>query len=165
MIDTTDFRFLSREKDRHGNDRVYVRRGGKRIRIRAAEGTEDFNIAYTDAVAHLRGVPRDIKLKLPPVSNEIGFVYFLRSGERMKIGFSKNPFSRGQQLLTGIADGVHSFGFVPGSERDERAAHRALSKHRIAREWFECHPDVVKVMMRSLTFCKVAIEDDLREAK
>lgn len=49
----TELPFLERDKDRHGNPRVYVRRNGRRIRIRAKEGTTDFAAAYSAAVAAL----------------------------------------------------------------------------------------------------------------
>ena len=38
----TDLPYLSRDSDRHGNLRIYVRRNGKRIRIREKEGTVAF---------------------------------------------------------------------------------------------------------------------------
>jgi integrase len=53
MTMQTDLPYLERDKDRHGNPRVYVRRHGKRIRIRAKEGTADFATAYGAAVASL----------------------------------------------------------------------------------------------------------------
>jgi integrase len=53
----TELPFLSREIDRHGNSRIYVRRSGKRIRIRERENTPDFAKAYTEAVEKL-GEPR-----------------------------------------------------------------------------------------------------------
>jgi len=53
----TDLPFLSREPDRHGNDRIYVRRNGKRIRIREKERTPEFARAYAEAVDKL-GVPK-----------------------------------------------------------------------------------------------------------
>lgn len=96
----------------------------------------------------------------PRLTNEGGFVYFLRSGERIKIGFSKNPFARGQQLMTGMSHGVHSFTFVPGTEREERRAHHALSRYRQSGEWFDCHPNVLKVVLRSLTFGRVMVEGE-----
>ena len=49
----TDLEYLSREPDRHGNDRLYVRRFGKRIRLREKEGTPEFARAYADAVDKL----------------------------------------------------------------------------------------------------------------
>jgi hypothetical protein len=53
----TDLPFLSREEDRHGNDRIYVRRNGKRIRIREKERTPAFARAYAEAVEKL-GAPK-----------------------------------------------------------------------------------------------------------
>jgi integrase len=45
-----DFPYLKEDVDRHGNVRVYVRRGGCKIRIRAAKGTPEFARAYAEAV-------------------------------------------------------------------------------------------------------------------
>lgn len=53
----TDLPFLSCEEDRHGNDRLYVRRNGKRIRIREPEGSPAFAKAYTEAVDRLGEPP------------------------------------------------------------------------------------------------------------
>jgi len=46
-------RYLKIEKDRHGNRRVYVRRNGKKIRIREMQGTDEFFAAYRKAVERL----------------------------------------------------------------------------------------------------------------
>ncbi|MDN5006451.1 integrase, partial [Bradyrhizobium sp. GCM10027634] len=51
----TNLPYLSRDPDRHGNDRIYVRRNGKRIRIREQEGTPAFVKAYNTAVERLGG--------------------------------------------------------------------------------------------------------------
>lgn len=45
--------YLNVERDRHGNWRVYVRRDGKKIRIREAPGTPEFLAAYTKALERL----------------------------------------------------------------------------------------------------------------
>jgi integrase len=50
MTMETDLPYLSRDPDRHGNPRIYVRRNGKRIRLREAEGTPAFARAYAEAV-------------------------------------------------------------------------------------------------------------------
>lgn len=50
IVATTDLPYISREKNRHGNDVVFVRRHGKRRRILAKEGTPEFAKAYTDAL-------------------------------------------------------------------------------------------------------------------
>lgn len=52
-----DLRYLSREPDRHGNDRLYVRRNGKRIRMRLEPRDPDFTKAYNDAVDKLGPTP------------------------------------------------------------------------------------------------------------
>ena len=49
----TDLPYLSRDPDRHGNPRIYVRRKGKRIRIKEPEGTPAFAKAYSAAVEKL----------------------------------------------------------------------------------------------------------------
>jgi hypothetical protein len=45
-----DFPFLMEDRDRHGNVRVYVRRGGIKIRIREPKGSPGFAKAYAEAV-------------------------------------------------------------------------------------------------------------------
>jgi integrase len=55
MIAMEDFEYLSREKNRHGKEVLYVRRNGKRIRIREKEGTEAFAKAYVAALEKLGG--------------------------------------------------------------------------------------------------------------
>lgn len=49
----TNLPYLERDEDRHGNPRVYARRNGKRIRIKAKEGTPGFADAYSAALATL----------------------------------------------------------------------------------------------------------------
>jgi integrase len=46
--------YLSEELDRHGNLRLYVRRNGRRIRLRVARGTDGFLDAYRAALDSLR---------------------------------------------------------------------------------------------------------------
>jgi integrase len=50
-----DLPYLERDKDRHGNPRIYVRRNGKRVRIREQEGTLEFAKAYAEALEKLCG--------------------------------------------------------------------------------------------------------------
>jgi hypothetical protein len=45
-----DLPYLMIDHDRHGNRRVFVRRAGRKIRIREKRGTEAFAQAYTDAL-------------------------------------------------------------------------------------------------------------------
>jgi integrase len=48
-----DLPYLSEERDRHGNLRLYVRRDGRRIRLRLARNHPGFVAAYQDALARL----------------------------------------------------------------------------------------------------------------
>ena len=50
-----DLPYLSSEPDRHGTDRLYVRRFRRRIRIREPVGSPGFLEAYTRAVQELSG--------------------------------------------------------------------------------------------------------------
>jgi integrase len=44
-----EFPYLKEDTDRHGNVRIYVRRGGCKIRIREPKGSPDFARAYAEA--------------------------------------------------------------------------------------------------------------------
>jgi integrase len=83
----TELPYLSNEPDRHGNDRLYVRRNGKRIRIREPEGTVAFATAYAKAVDEL-GAPPSKRPKAPDLPQHakgtfgwLGAEYFKSKGE------------------------------------------------------------------------------------
>lgn len=108
----------------------------------------------------------DAALELPPVgaprpraTNYSGFVYFLRSGSRLKIGFSRNPGGRLTGLRTAMSHRMDTIAVVPGTEREERSLHWQLRAYRRNGEWFECNQRVMEVMIRSLTFGRVMLED------
>lgn len=82
----TDLPYLSREPDRHGNDRIYVRRGNKRIRIRAPERTVEFAKAYSAALDKLaeKAGPVTIALPTPHPKGTLGWLgaqYFVSKGD------------------------------------------------------------------------------------
>jgi len=84
----TNLPFLERDEDRHGNDRIYVRRNGKRIRIRETEGTPAFAGAYAAAVEKL-GDPPSKRARNPVLLPTwakgtfgwLGTLYFASKGE------------------------------------------------------------------------------------
>jgi len=45
--------YLMSDRDRHGNSRLYVRRHGRKVRVREKLGTEAFAQAYADALRAL----------------------------------------------------------------------------------------------------------------
>ena len=129
-----------------GQTYYYLGRGGPRIS--GVPGTEEFETSYR-------------KASRPPsgATGRTGYVYFLRAGERIKIGFSKNPFGRASQMSTGMSFDISAFSFVRGTEGDERGAHYCLREHRVSREWFSASPAVVKFMMNSIAFGRIVLPE------
>src|SRR5262245_32827866 len=52
-----DLPYLMADTDRHGNRRLFVRRRGRKVRIREKQGTAAFASAYTAALATLESRP------------------------------------------------------------------------------------------------------------
>src|SRR5688572_21688906 len=52
-----DLPYLMADTDRHGNRRLFVRRHGRKVRIREKPGTAAFASAYTEALAALESAP------------------------------------------------------------------------------------------------------------
>jgi len=59
-----------------------------------------------------------------------------------------------------VSHGVKTIAVVPGTEREERSLHHQLRRWRGNGEWFSCHPKVVEVMVRSLMFCRVMLDEN-----
>ncbi len=82
--------YLLTDCDRHGNKRTYVRRHGKRIRIKEAHGTHAFTLAYADAVErlghHLRKTSMTVSPSHPPGSlGWLGALYFQSKNDFLKL--------------------------------------------------------------------------------
>jgi integrase len=82
-----DLPYLSSEPDRHGNERLYVRRNGKRERLRVAPGHPDFIKTYSEVLDRL-GVPPSKRPRgpTPPQHDKgtfgwLGAEYFKSKGE------------------------------------------------------------------------------------
>jgi integrase len=77
--------YLHRNQDRHGNVRIYVRRGGKYIRIREEEGTVAFHKAYVAAVEQLApSAPVTVPVITPHAKGTFGWLvalFFQGSGD------------------------------------------------------------------------------------
>lgn len=86
---------------------------------------------------------------------EPGFIYFLRVGELVKIGYSNRPTRRLKELRTAMGVEFDAFLAVRGVRADERIIHEALEKHRRHREWFVLAPAVSMLMSRSLAFGRI----------
>lgn len=53
MILKRDLKYLQSDPDRHGNPRLYVRKNGRRIRLREAEGSPEFHREFAAALERL----------------------------------------------------------------------------------------------------------------
>ncbi|MCC6824020.1 MAG: GIY-YIG nuclease family protein [Verrucomicrobia subdivision 3 bacterium] len=72
-----------------------------------------------------------------------GFVYFIRGGDLVKIGWSTNPRLRLSQLQTASAERLRIIGVTPGTRGDERALHGTFASLRVRGEWFRACPGLL----------------------
>lgn len=89
-----------------------------------------------------------VRRKSPFGASIVGYIYFLWTGDRVKIGFSKNPFNRTANLKTGLSDEVELIVASRGTMREERELHEVLKRWRLEGEWFTASNEVVQCMMR-----------------
>lgn len=82
--------------------------------------------------------------------NRKGFVYFLWSGARIKIGFSTRPVARIQSLAAAGPDEVHFMAAIEGTRADEKMLHESLASHRVNGEWFRSSFTVIRAIQRRL---------------
>lgn len=77
---------------------------------------------------------------------KIGWVYFARAGDSLKIGYSADPEARVKQLQTGCPMEIALAGKIFGSEESEALWHRTFAKYRTTGEWFKADPELLAVV-------------------
>lgn len=79
------------------------------------------------------------------------FVYFIRSGDFIKIGWSKTPELRADQIrrgghallpTAGLAEDPVLLAYSPGSRKDEAALHQRFYETNDQGEWFRRSPEL-----------------------
>ncbi len=157
-------KYLRCDRDAKGAERWYYRRpGSPQIRLPGGPRHPDFDRAYAAARNGIRlfskGQEEPVRVEKRPAPKaprhtrlRAGYVYFLRIGATIKIGYSADPFNRVTDLRTAIAGKVDSFLAVPGTRHDERHFHDQLASYRIEREWFRAHPAVTRAMARAAVY-------------
>jgi hypothetical protein len=141
----TRLKHISRDTDRHGHVRYYVRRPNQpRVRIREALGTPEFIEAYQ---AILEGKtpsqsPHSRKPKKLMEKPKAGLVYFVRAGSAVKIGFTNNLKLRLKHIQLGSHMKIELLATIPGDENTEREIHWRFARYRIRGEWFRLKPDL-----------------------
>lgn len=81
---------------------------------------------------------------MPNINSKQGFVYFIgdTSANKVKIGYSKNPYGRLKQISTTYPGKLTLLKCIPGSVKDERLYHKLFCHSRICREWFTLTADI-----------------------
>ena len=165
---------LHRTVTRHKKIAWYVHvPGRKRVRIRAEFGSPEFAEEYAAAVDPNRPAP----VGKPPKKSKTSFVvspvfddvppglmtsdrgsevYFLRCGDRIKIGFSQNVRRRMTELRSGSADDPVLLFTVPGARPLEEYFHKRFEYEHVRREWFS-YDGAVKAFIEGVPFVR---EDD-----
>ena len=69
-------------------------------------------------------------------------IYFIRSGDFVKIGFSHAPWRRLSELQTGNPTPLKMLAIMHGDERVEVELHGRFSADRVNLEWFRLSPDI-----------------------
>lgn len=86
------------------------------------------------------GNMHDISAETVPAE---GYVYFIKGGDAIKIGYSMNPALRLAQLQTGSSEMLELLGFIEGSEVTESDLHRQFKDIQKNGEWFYADDDLV----------------------
>ena len=96
------------------------------------------------------------------------FVYFVGSGDVVKIGWSKNPELRADQLrrgghalrpTAGLVEDPVVLAYYPGTKRDEAALHARFKDAHDCGEWFHRTPEL-EALIKEATHTQCALEVD-----
>jgi hypothetical protein len=77
-----------------------------------------------------------------------GYVYFLRAGNTVKIGFSINLRQRQEKLRNGNSFPVFICKYVKGDRSAERSFHKRFAEYRLRGEWFDLRGSLAKYLER-----------------
>jgi hypothetical protein len=80
----------------------------------------------------------------PSPSGRKGKVYFIRAGDKIKIGFSTRPLDRLKALQTAHPGCLEIIGIMHGAFSLEGRLHEQFSRYRIRGEWFRLSPEIVR---------------------
>ncbi len=73
-------------------------------------------------------------------------IYFIRSGNCVKIGVSEQPWQRLADLQTAHHERLEMLAIMPGSYEEERQLHRRFSEYHQFREWFRDNEELRQVV-------------------
>lgn len=76
----------------------------------------------------------------------MGIVYFVQSGEAVKIGFTTNMPLRLRHLRSANPYPVVVLGTIPGSVGNEQALHARFTHLRLHGEWYNAVPELLQAI-------------------
>lgn len=79
-----------------------------------------------------------------------GHVYFLRSGNAVKIGFSTNLRERQRSIQTACSEPAFICRVIEGDMDTERAFHKRFAEYRLKGEWFDLRGAVARYLERHI---------------
>lgn len=169
-----DLKFLLMDTDRHGTERIYFRRYGRKIRIPAALGSAEFVRLYDAALGRLKPRPR---LKSGDRFPKGNYVYCIGGDvDSVKIGIACRPELRLRSLQTGCPRRLEikrlfRAASLADARSFERDLHRCFSQNASVGEWFAVSAsrvaDRIKViaLATSRDISEVAVKRRKRELK
>jgi hypothetical protein len=132
------YKYLCRISDRQGRDRWYLRKRLSRvILLPCGPGAKGFDATYFGALNLLlenAEEKKPVQFPAKPFWKDAGYIYFLRCGDAVKIGFSKEPLGRIASLKPGLPGPIGTVVTIPGVADDERRLQKALGAHRTTGE-------------------------------
>lgn len=118
--------------------------------IRSETAAKDREREVLSTIRDLKKTPtRDEVETISRSVTSVGYVYFLKSAGRVKIGFSTDVASRLSSIRTGCPVESRLVAAVPGTEDTETYFHRMFAAYRERGEWFRCE-GLLAAMLRDM---------------
>lgn len=78
-----------------------------------------------------------------------GFIYFITSGNYVKIGYAKDPRKRAYQIQTGNPEEITLVGAIEGTKEDERLLQIRFAKLHYRNEWYLLDGELTDVVQEA----------------
>lgn len=85
------------------------------------------------------------------------YVYFIRSGAFVKIGYSRDPQKRMRQLDRALATAPELVAIFEGTRSLEHQLHNHLLGHHARHEWFHWCEEIQQIVERGIPDCVLGI--------
>lgn len=108
-----------------------------------------------------RSAPRTAAPQAAPDKRKLEYVYFLKTGSFVKIGFSKNPVYRSGEMATAFSQDIDWLLAFRGSRAIEKQLHVRFAAYHQKGEWFRFGEPLERAILRFVALGKI----DLRETE